>query len=154
MQLMYIAPMEKLESYVIHWVNRLSFLTRRSLSDRFSDHDIPMSAEDWAVLMLLWQKGPQTPSELSAQSFRDRTTVTRQIDGMVRRDLVQRRQDENDRRRSLIEPTPHAETLRSASEGTAQSLIAQAVKDVSPEDLQTTLRTLQKLTENLSTLRK
>lgn len=69
-----------------YWINRLSFLSRKELSQRFDDAGHSISPEEWALLLVLWRKGSQAPSALSEEIIKDRTTVTRLIDGLVKKD--------------------------------------------------------------------
>ena len=44
------------EKQLQYWINRLGFVLRRDLQDRFRAAGIKMGAEEWAVLLLLWQE--------------------------------------------------------------------------------------------------
>lgn len=137
------------ETIPLHWVNRLGFLVRKELALRFRAEGYDIGAEDWAVLLILWKKGPQTPGALADVTFRDRTTITRLIDGMVKKDLVTRREDAKDRRRSLVDITPYAFDLQGELVPIAHQVIAGAMPGVSHADLEATTRTLRRMTENL-----
>lgn len=137
------------ETIPLHWVNRLSFLTRRELAQLFRDHGHDISAEEWAVLLILWKKGDQTPGEIADMTFRDRTTVTRLIDGMVKKQLVNRENDPVDRRRSILRVGAIGRALEKDLVPIARAFIAESLVGISPDDIQTTVRTLKKMTENL-----
>ena len=95
---------------------------------------------------------PQTPSSLSEATIRDRTTVTRLIDGMVRKDLVIRRENSADRRRSDITPSPAGLALEKKLVPIALDLISEVSTGVTADDLEITRRTLTQLTHNLISL--
>jgi len=134
------------------WINRVSFALRKELTRRFADAGHQISPEEWAVLLVLWSKGPQTPSTLSEQTIRDRTTVTRLIDGMVRKELVARSENPTDRRRTDISLTPNGEALEAELVPIAIELIGQVSAGVTHRDLETTRKTLRALSENLAAL--
>ncbi len=134
------------------WVNRVSFALRKELSRRFTDAGHAVGPEEWAVLLVLWSKGPQTPSTLSEQTIRDRTTVTRLIDGMVRKGLVARSENPTDRRRTDISLTPTGEALEADLVPLAIELIGRVSAGIAPQDLETTRQTLRALSENLASL--
>lgn len=138
------------EEIPLHWVNRLSFLVRKELGQHFRAQGHDISPEEWAVLLILWKKGGQTPGALADVTFRDRTTITRLIDGMVKKNLVARREDPKDRRRSLVDLTTHAADLENILVPMARNVIARAMPGVSPQDLEITVRTLRQMTENLA----
>ncbi len=138
------------EAIPLHWVNRLGFLTRKKLSALFGEAGHAVSPEEWAILLVLWQSGSQSPSALADVTFKDRTTVTRLIDAMVRKKLVTRTEDELDRRRSVVALSSRGSNLEAKLVPIAQTLIGQALDGISTEDIETTTRTLRAMTENLS----
>lgn len=138
------------EAIPLHWVNRLGFLTRKKLSALFGRAGHTVSPEEWAILLVLWQKGPQSPSALADVTFKDRTTVTRLIDAMVRKKLVTRTEDAKDRRRSVVALSTRGSNLEAELVPISKSLIAQALDGISTEDIETTTRTLRAMTQNLS----
>ena len=139
------------EKIPLHWVNRLSFLTRKTLSQGFEEEGLFVSAEEWAILLILWSKGEQTPSALAEVTFRDRTTITRLIDQMVKKQFVVREHDEKDRRRVLIKASDKGQALKDELIPIAKSMIATATSGISPQDIETTVKTLSQMTNNLLT---
>ncbi|MEP1447707.1 MAG: MarR family transcriptional regulator [Paraglaciecola sp.] len=137
------------EKIPLHWVNRLGFLIRKELSVLFREAGHSISPEEWAILLVLWKKGPQSPSTLANVTIKDRTTVTRLIDGMVRKNLVTRQEEANDRRRNVIAVSAHGAALKSELVPIAQRLIKQSLGGIAYKDIETTTRTLQAMTENL-----
>lgn len=137
------------EKIPLHWVNRLSFLTRKTLSQGFEEEGLFVSAEEWAILLILWSKGEQTPSALAEVTFRDRTTITRLIDQMVKKQFVVREHDEKDRRRVLIKASDKGQALKDELIPIAKSMIATATSGISPQDIETTVKTLSAMTHNL-----
>ena len=137
------------ENIPLHWVNRLSFLTRKTLSQGFEEEGLFVSAEEWAILLILWSKGEQTPTALADVTFRDRTTITRLIDQMVKKQFVVREHDEKDRRRVLIKASDKGQALKDELVPIAKSMIATATSGISPQDIETTVKTLNQMTNNL-----
>lgn len=141
--------MQNYQTISLHWVNRLSFLNRKYLTAKFNKNGHEISPEEWAVLLILAKNEIQTPSALSDVTFRDRTTVTRLIDGMVKKNLVFRTEDPKDRRRSLLHVSDIGKTMLGQLIPLAQEMIDDALDGISPEDIETTTKTLRKMTQNL-----
>lgn len=139
------------ENQIQHWVNRFSFVLRRDLQDRFRQRGIKMGAEEWAVLLLLWQEDGQTPGALALRTVKDQTTLTRLLDGMQRKGLVTRTPDEADRRRVRVNLTAKGQGMQATLVPLAAGLIEQSQRGISVEDLQTTRRVLRQMTDNLLT---
>lgn len=138
------------EAIPLHWVNRLGFLTRKKLHALFGKAGHAVNPEEWAILLVLWQKGPQSPGAVAEVTFKDRTTVTRLIDAMVRKNLVTRTEDAVDRRRSVVSVSHRGKALGTELVPIAQRLIEQALAGIPAKDIETTTRTLRAMTVNLS----
>ena len=132
-----------------YWITHLSFILRKELSQKFKEKSIPLSSEEWGMLLTLWQQDGRTPTELANLTIRDRTTVTRLIDGMVKKNLVERMTDPHDRRRSLIYLTPHGKDIEHQLLPIAQELIAESQKGISDDDIDHMVRVMKKMTQNL-----
>jgi DNA-binding MarR family transcriptional regulator len=137
------------ENIPLHWINRLGFVVRKELVRRFQDNGFDVVPEEWAILLILWSKGAQTPSVLADATIRDRKTVTRLLDGMVAKGLVKRTVDPDDRRKTRVQVSEFGLSLKDGLVGVAQGLIAQTLDGLSPEEIETTVQTLRRMTLNL-----
>lgn len=136
-------------SIPLHWAHRLSFLSRRHLAEAFSQAGHPVSAEEWAVLVYLWGEDGKGPADIADHTIRDRTTVTRLLDGMERKGFVLRRPHPDDRRRSQVCLTDAGQGLQDQLVPIAQAHMAVAFCGVPQEELEMATRVLRRMTENL-----
>ncbi len=141
--------MMNFEDIPLHWVNRLSFLTRRELGQKFASAGHKISAEEWAVLLMLWQEDGRLPSAIAELTFRDRTTVTRLLDGMEKKEMIRRQADPRDRRKMRVFLTETGRALEAILKPIAQELIAQAQQNLSVEEVAQLTLLLRKMTQNL-----
>ncbi|MDQ7070150.1 MAG: MarR family transcriptional regulator [Rhodobacterales bacterium] len=130
-------------------MNRLGFVARRQLAAAFEARGHKISAEEWAVLLILWNKDAVMPSVLADRTIRDRTTMTRMIDTMVRKGMVRREVDAADRRKSLIMLTDQGRALQGPLGGIAKTMIDASLAGIAAQDMEITLRVLRAMTENL-----
>ncbi len=141
--------MLKPQNIHLHWVNRLGFVARRQLAAAFEAQGHKISAEEWAVLLILWNEDAVMPSVLADRTIRDRTTMTRMIDTMVKKNLVSRKMDAADRRKSLIVLTDQGRALHGPLSSIAKTMIDASLAGIAAQDLEITLRVLRAMTENL-----
>lgn len=141
------------ETLPLYWVNRLSAMSRRELGQRFKSAGYDVSPEEWAILLLLWRQDSQNPGVMSARTVRDPTTMTRLIDGMVRKEFVERRADTSDRRRSNICLTDMGRSLEQVLTDLARPMIEAGMAGVSENDFDTTVRVLKKMVANMDAAR-
>lgn len=141
--------MDDYESIPLYWINRLGFVVRKELARRFQDNGFDISPEEWAILLILWNKGDQTPSVLADATIRDRTTVTRLLDGMVTKGLIKRETDPTDRRKMRVQVSDLGLSLKDGLVAVARDLITQTLDGITPEDAAQTVQTLRRMSLNL-----
>ncbi len=137
------------ESKIQHWVNRLSFLLRSEVHNGFKQGGIDLSAEEWALLLVLWQKGPQQMGPLAALTLRDRTTVTRLVDRLVKKGFVQRSGGETDRRQVMVSISKEGSAAREHIVGAVLPVIEKSDQNISLKEKEIALKVLKQMVENL-----
>jgi len=144
-------------SIPLHWAHRLSFLSRRQLSEIFRAAGYAVSAEEWAVLIYLWQQeergsenAAQTgPADIADHTIRDRTTVTRLLDGMEKKGWVTRVLHPQDRRRFQVGLTDAGRGLQHQLVPLAQTHMAKAFSGLDPHEIELANKILRHMVENL-----
>jgi len=151
MQLLYTAIiMMDFENISLHWINRLSFLVRRELADKFKLAGHNVGAEEWAVLLLLWKKDGRAPSEIADATIRDRTTITRFLDAMEKKQFIERKVDPSDRRRAQVFLTPAGRDLKQKLVPIASQIIDKAQQGLDAQEQAQLVKLLRKMTSNLT----
>ncbi len=142
--------MMKFEDISLHWINRLGFLVRRELADRFKANGHNIGAEEWAVLLHLWRQDGLAPSDIADATIKDRTTITRFIDGMEKKGLLTRQADPTDRRRFQIILTEQGRDLEAKLVPIAEGIIGEVHEGLSQDEHDILVRLLRKMTKNLT----
>jgi MarR family transcriptional regulator, organic hydroperoxide resistance regulator len=122
---------------------------RSATYKEFLGHGLELTPEQWIVLVQLWQKDGQSQSALSAQTLRDKPTMSRILDTMEKSDLVARVVDERDARSRLVKLTKIGKSLQAKLVPVAKQLVARLERGIPEQDLETTHRTLGRMLENL-----
>ena len=102
--------------------------------------------------MCLWYKDGQRQQDLADLVHKDKTSITRTIDGMEKRNLVVRIPDRLDRRQKLIYLTDKGKRLREELMRIVREISLEAEKGIKPEDLDVFKGVLAGIRENLSNL--
>ena len=92
---------ESLISSMLEALRVLDCLTRQ----RLANHDYDLSPKQVFTLFTVSKKEGLTMTELADEVMRDKTTITRMIDGLEKLNLVARVPDKKDHRRMLIYQT-------------------------------------------------
>jgi DNA-binding MarR family transcriptional regulator len=101
-------------------------------------HKMSRAGVDRSAVMLiktLVHDGPSRSSALAAAVHSDPSTVSRQIAGLVRDGLVERRADPEDGRASVLVPTEAGLTLLEEQRRRVGLALARVVRQWTPEDL-------------------
>lgn len=131
------------------WLNRCFNRLRAVSVRRLEAAGFDLTPEHWAVLVRLWEQDGLSQQELGDATFRDRSVITRLVDGLERRGWVRREPDPRDRRVHRLALTDAAHAQRGALTETVRAIVADAFVGVSEADLETTRRVLMQVYANL-----
>lgn len=138
-----------LESSLGFLLNRAAVLLKNELSRLFKSNGHDVTPEQFAVLMSLWQKDSQTQSELADRLFKDKTNLTRILDGMEKRELVVRKKHEEDRRSYRIHLTSKGRKMKESLIPMARTANDKATVAMKPNEVKILHRLLQQIFNNL-----
>ncbi len=129
-------------------VNRTAFLMTEEIARRFSGHGYPVTAQDFGILCHL-SRGVMTQVEIAALMLRDKTTITRRLDGLVKKGLVLRTQDPHDRRFYHIRLTAAGEAALAVLVPLVSDFQQELLHDIPDTDKQATINTLKHISDRL-----
>lgn len=112
-QLILANTMDVTKSLTYH-ITRTGNLLRQVTAKRIKDAGINLTPEESVLMNQLWDRHPQTITELGEWSVKDQSTISRQIDGLVKKGYVKRTHSEEDRRSVLVDLSPQGVKLRQA----------------------------------------
>lgn len=130
------------------YVNRTAYLMSEGIAQRFTQHGFAISAQDFGILNLLWQADGLTHSHIAEKMLRDKTTITRRIDGMVKKGLLRREVDPQNRRNIRVYLTPQSQACKATLIQILRDFHAEVLAGITPEDVTTTMQTLEKIINN------
>jgi len=130
-------------------VNRTAFLMTEEIAGRFVSHGYPLSAQDFGILFRLSKQGSMTQVEIAALMMRDKTTITRRIDGLVKKQLVERSPDPDDRRYFRIGLTGQGTRALEVLIPLVSDFQLELLSDISDAEKSVTLKTLKHISEQL-----
>lgn len=130
-------------------VGRTFHIQRRAFKATVRGVGIQITPEEWVLLNRLWTRDGQRQSDLAESTIKDRTTVTRLLDGMVKKGLVRRETDPEDRRVVLAWLTDSGKSEIKQLLPTMEKLLKEATTGISERDLEITRKTLTTFQTNL-----
>jgi DNA-binding MarR family transcriptional regulator len=130
-------------------VTRASRALVNRLQAVFDSKGYDITVEQWMIMLLLWQENGQYQRQLAQNIGKDKTTVTRLVDGLERRDLVVRKPGSRDRRQKAVYLTPRGKKLERDLIPLGIANAQQAQKGISPEELSVCKDVLRRVHSNL-----
>ena len=134
-----------------YWVNRLASAFRTVVDRELKELDL--TRRQVAMLVHVERaeatgEGAPTASDLTRELGVDSTAVTRMVDRLEEKGLLERTPDPNDGRRLLIHLTPATDTLLPQIKGIARRIEARFETDISAKDLHAFQRVILRMLEN------
>ena len=134
-------------SYLLTRVVRAS-INRLQKSFVAAEQDV--TVEQWMLLVLLWIRDGQHQQQLADTLGKDRTTVTRLIDGLEKQNLLIRIPDTENQRQKLIYLTHKGRELEQALMPLEYENTMRQEFGIVAEDLAICKKVLKKVFDNLS----
>lgn len=130
---------------------RVPLLLNRFLSQQFKSKNIDLTREQWSVLAVLWKSDGCPQQVIADTTSRDKPSITRLIDNLVKEGYVERKSDENDRRLNLIFLTEKGKTIQAKVMEVVNDTIEKATDGLSEEQIFAVRDAFQIVYENIQT---
>lgn len=138
-----------------HKNESLPYMTReaarglsRIMNKVFREEGLEISSEQWTVLINLWEKDGISQQELSDVAGKDKTSTTRLIDALEKKNIVVRTADNNDRRKKLIYLTEKGRNLKADIIPIVLKLIEIIMTGISDSEMEIAKRVIRKMIIN------
>ncbi len=119
------------------------------LRRRMRESGINLSADQWAILARLWDRGDLPQEELTRIACMDKAAMSRLLFQMESKGLIVRNSDARNARRKIIHATEKSFALREQYVVVAREVLRQALTDVEEQDCMVCMKVLQAVKQNL-----
>jgi DNA-binding MarR family transcriptional regulator len=120
--------------------NAVSGLIARAYEDRFG-----LSVPQWRLICVLAEGGPMTQVQIVARTVMDKVTVSRAVQALVRRHLVERTRHVSDARSQVVALSGQGHGLYAEIAPMAVAYEAALISDLAPEEVAVLKRLLLRL---------
>lgn len=131
------------------YVNILNSKIKKCFFDRLQEHGINVTPEQYLVLDILWDRQSLSQQNIADIIQKDKNSVTKIIDSLEKKNLVNRVVDQKDRRINKIELTAEGLALEKITTEVAINFMNDVVKDIDNQDLDKFVEVMCKLKDNL-----
>lgn len=108
-----------------------------------------ITVEQWRILFYLWNEDGINQQELAKRASKEKSTITRQIEGLVKKELVIKQKGGIDKRDKLIYLTENGKKIETEALSVAWDITQEAEKGIEEQELLIFKKVLQQIIENV-----
>ena len=135
------------------YITQIKQLQDRIFERLLSENDIDISGGQGRILFILWKTDNLTISEISEKTSLAKNTISVVINGMVNKEIVEKKINSQNRRQTIVSLTEYAKSLQAKYEAVSQqmnTLFYQGFSDREQKQFEQYLaRILETLTKHL-----
>ena len=140
---------KSLEENIIYRIGELSRLFHKKITAEFAAQNFGVTVEQFGILALLWYNEGITQQEIANTLNRDKTTVARVVQNMIKQNLIVKIPDQLDKRNKRIFLTQKGKTLQKEMVEASGAVYFKALENIPPNDIEHCLRVLGIIENNL-----
>lgn len=137
---------------LVPWMGKTTKMIGCYINEVLLENGIDLTREQWIILAKLHQKDGLMQNELAFVTERDKTSLTRLINTMERKNLLLREKSKIDKRINKIYLTNSGRMVYKNAAPVIQQTIKNLQKGLGEKEIQNTIQTLQKIQTNLTKL--
>ena len=124
----------------------------RLLTSSFQQQGIPVTAEQFAILMLLSNQNGIPQQDISLQLERDKTTITRVLINLKKQALIRQEGNKNDTRAKYVYLTAKGKKMQSRALQVAASIYSHILNGISANEIKQGVKLLQQMNAAIKNL--
>lgn len=128
---------------------KVSMAINRKLHRDFRKEGLEITPEQWTVLSYLWKEDGVTQQKLCDATFKDKPSMTRLIDNLVKLGFVTRQTPPNDRRANLIYLTIKGKSIEDRANKAVTETMEFALAGLNKKDIEDVRRLLKHVFDNI-----
>ena len=133
-----------------YYLERTTRIVKLSYLQAFAQLEVDITPEQWVMLDSLYHRNGQSQTELAGDSYKNAPTVSRIIDLLEKKGLVERQRFANDRRRYKIFLTKKGQTTVEKVQPAVAALREKGWQELTDDDYSNFLRILNQVFDNLN----
>ncbi|WP_236021610.1 MarR family winged helix-turn-helix transcriptional regulator [Geomesophilobacter sediminis] len=140
----------RLEKSLGHLAARFSRAVLRRLNAALAQQELPITAEQYSLLVQLWDSNGLPQGALAEKTSKDKTTMARLAAGLEARGLIVRLPGPGDARERLLYLTDTGKQLMDRATGLAKAILEEAQQGISEDEAELCRDVLRRAYANLS----
>lgn len=114
---------------------KVSMAVNRMMYRNFRKQGLQITPEQWTILAFLWQEDGVTQQMLCNSTYKDKPSMTRLIDNLVKQNLVYRASSKSDRRSNFIHLTDLGRSIQDKATSAVHETMESALQGIDEEGM-------------------
>lgn len=140
----------ELDKSILPWLGRTMKALDYYLNDHFASKGLKLTKVQMILLKVLSQRGPMAQNNLAFITNRDKTSLTRLISTMEKKNFVARTVDENDKRIKVVQVTNEGKKMFESAIPILQEIMERIQTGIDKKDLDITIKVLKQIGNNIN----
>lgn len=137
-----------------HLTGLASRLFNNLLTTRFQQAGIDMTAEQWGIILVLLNENAVTQKQIGELLYLEKSSVSRSIDGLEKREWIERKKDPGDSRKKIVTLTARAVQIAERCSSIARGVLEDAQRQLDENEVVVNQKHLSVVIGNLRDLNK
>lgn len=146
--------MEKLDTILFYTIDKAIRSYRQFAQKRLREQGFEITIDQWLVMKAILENPKLQQNELSELVFKDAASVNRIISLLVKGGYLERKTDQQNRRKTRLKVTTKGEGELRAMEAVIHQNRSLALTDTDQETLEITMQVMELITRNTQTQKK
>ncbi len=138
-----------METLMMPWIGKTMKHIDLFIAHKLSEKGIILTRQQVILLKILFHDGPFVQNDLAFLTDRDKTSLTRLLSVMEKKNLVARITSPADKRVNLVHLTKHGEKVMNETMPVLLETIMQMQDGISQEDQDTVIGVMKKIQDNI-----
>lgn len=138
-----------MENLMMPWIGKTMKHIDLFIAHKLSEKGIILTRQQVILLKILFHDGPFVQNDLAFLTDRDKTSLTRLLSVMEKKNLVARITSPADKRVNLVHLTKHGEKVMNETMPVLLETIMQMQDGISQEDQDTVIGVMKKIQDNI-----
>ena len=138
-----------LDDNLIYQIGEIARMVHKSVTDIFAERKFDVTVEQFGILAMLWYEEGIKQQDIANKLKRNKATITRIIENMMKRNLIVQIPDQLDKRNKLIYLTQKGKALQKEMVEASGMVYYQALNNIDAKEIESVLIILKQMTLNL-----
>lgn len=137
------------DSIVLPWIGKTAKMVDLFFTRRLKENGFELTKEQWVLLKILSDHNGVSQNEIACKSNRDKTSITRLVNNLERKNLLARLPSKNDKRINQLFLTTQGEKMLNETEQIWTDMVCNLQKGLNKQEIEMLINTLKKVQKNI-----